>query len=118
MTLFTPPIAILRPPRVMPLLAARAASAIRRLRQLLTNWRHRHAAVTLVRADEHVLSDLGLSRGDVSDAFSGPPWEDPTVLLRARALERRLDRHRVSHGFPAPDDFRRPPADRPSRLTV
>lgn len=124
MTLFAPPIATARLPRVVPLLAAAMASIAHRLTRFLTARRHRQEAVLLARADEHVLADLGLSRGDVSDAFSGPPWEDPTVLLRARALERRLARHRVSLGFPPPapssqqDAVRRPPADRPVRMTL
>lgn len=121
MTLFAPPIATERLPRVVPLLAALMAWAGQRLARLLTGWRRRHEAAMLVRADEHVLADLGISRADVNDAFSGPPWQDPTVLLRARALERRLSRHRVSHGFPSQpsqqEDFYRPRADRPPRLT-
>jgi hypothetical protein len=33
------------------------------------------------------------------DAYSESLWEDPTTLLRARALERRLARHGISHGL-------------------
>ena len=36
-----------------------------------------------------MLADLGISRSDLRDAFSEPFWEDPTALLRERALERR-----------------------------
>jgi len=43
----------------------------------------------------------------VRDAFSEPFWEDPTALLRERAIERRLHR-----------GFRRPRTDRPARETV
>jgi uncharacterized protein YjiS (DUF1127 family) len=125
MTTLTPPLAIVRLPRFVILLAAVSAAVVQRITRLRNGWRRRHEAVMLVRADEHILADLGICRGDVHDAFSGPPWQDPTVLLRTRALERRLSRHRVAHAFPSPtptssserDVFRRPPTDRPSRLT-
>jgi len=120
MTSFTPPFAIARLPRFVPLLAAIAVSVVQRIARLRNGRRHRHDAGMLVRADEHILADLGICRGDVHDAFSGPPWQDPTVLLRTRALERRLSRNRVAHGFAPPeltstsaqDAFRRPIARR------
>ena len=37
-----------------------------------------------------MLADIGITRADVRDAFSEPFWDDPTALLRERALERRL----------------------------
>jgi hypothetical protein len=58
---------------------------------------------------------MGLTRADVSDAFSEPFWEDPTALLRERAIERRLNRPRV----PATQaGFQRPATNRPARQTV
>jgi hypothetical protein len=36
-----------------------------------------------------MLADIGITRADVRDAFSEPFWDDPTALLRERALERR-----------------------------
>ena len=39
-----------------------------------------------------MLADIGLTRADLRDAFSEPFWEDPTALLRERALERRVSR--------------------------
>jgi len=38
-----------------------------------------------------MLADIGITRADVRDAFSEPFWDDPTALLRERALERRLN---------------------------
>ena len=98
MTLLTASLAAHRPlSRSVATGAARALSA----------WRYRRDAMRLAAADDRMLADLGLARGDLDDALSGPPWEDPTVLLRTRALERRLGRHRVAHGFPP-----RPPIPR------
>ena len=42
--------------------------------------------------DRHMLADIGITRADLRDAFSAPFWEDPTALLRERALERRVNR--------------------------
>ena len=42
--------------------------------------------------DRRMLADIGLTRSDLNDAFSEPFWEDPTALLRERAIERRLNR--------------------------
>ena len=42
-----------------------------------------------------MLEDIGITRADVNDAFSSPFWEDPTSLLRERAIERRMNRARV-----------------------
>jgi len=93
-------------------------------RRLAQTWRNRRDAAALARLDDRMLADLGLTQGDVRDAFAGPLWHDPTNLLRARALERRLSRHRASLGLQeAPPlvpqgDFRRPLTSRPARFTV
>ena len=42
--------------------------------------------------DRHMLADIGITRSDLRDAFSEPFWDDPTALLRERAIERRLYR--------------------------
>jgi len=54
--------------------------------------RHRKQAAALAQFDRRMLADLGISRSDLRDAFSEPFWEDPTALLRERALERRWSR--------------------------
>jgi hypothetical protein len=36
-----------------------------------------------------MLADIGLTRRDVREAFSEPPWRDPTVLLVNRIARRR-----------------------------
>ena len=63
--------------------AARGASS------LLRALRNRAAAAVLARVDDRMLADIGLTRGDVRDAFAEQIWRDPTDLLRARADERR-----------------------------
>lgn len=67
-------------------------SGMRRLRKVIRARRHRRDALALAALDRRMLADMGLTRADVRDAFSEPFWEDPTALLRERALERRLYR--------------------------
>jgi uncharacterized protein YjiS (DUF1127 family) len=90
---------------------------------LVTRWlkafartrRHRREAAALAGLDRHMLADIGLNRADLRDAFSEPFWEDPTVLLRERAGERRQNRStlrasrdRVENGFHRPATNRMP----------
>jgi uncharacterized protein YjiS (DUF1127 family) len=104
---------------------ALAAATRRRLRQVAQAYRNRRDAAVLAGLDDRMLADMGLTHGDVRDAFAGPLWHDPTSLLRARALERRLSRHRVSLGLqdapplvPQEDFFQRSATSRPARFTV
>ena len=60
---------------------------------------HRRAAQALAKFDDRMLADIGLTRADLRDAYAESLWQDPTNLLRARALERRLARHGISHGL-------------------
>jgi uncharacterized protein YjiS (DUF1127 family) len=53
--------------------------------------RHRREASVLTGLDRRMLADIGITRADLHDAFSEPFWDDPTALLRERALERRLN---------------------------
>lgn len=99
MLAITPPAQTLSLPRYLhPVARAFVLMAIR-VRRIAAAWQRRREAMLLAHADDHVLADLGLSRGDVVDAFSGPPWEDPTMVLRSRALERRLSRHGIRTGL-------------------
>jgi hypothetical protein len=61
--------------------------------------KNRRDAVILAGMDEHMLADIGLTRGDVRDAFSEPVWRDPTAILVSRAHERRVNRRRTSTGL-------------------
>jgi uncharacterized protein YjiS (DUF1127 family) len=105
MLAITPSFSRLRLPRFVLWAAELLARMTRRANGLALAWMRRRETVMLARADDHILADLGLSRGDLADAFSGPPWEDPTLILRSRALERRLARHRsATLGFPLPGE--------------
>jgi uncharacterized protein YjiS (DUF1127 family) len=91
---------------------------------LVTRWvearRHRRQANVLAGFDRRMLADIGITRADVRDAFSEPFWDDPTALLRERALERRLNHavRRVGVDSAVNNGFRRLPTDRPARQTV
>ena len=106
---------------VLPVAGGTLARVFASLLALLTHWlkelarahRHRRQARQLAGLDRHMLADIGITRADLRDAFSEPFWEDPTALLRERALERRLSR--VGGAEPG---FRRPPIDRPARQTI
>jgi hypothetical protein len=78
--------------------------------------RHRRQANVLAGLDRRMLADIGITRNDLRDAFSEPFWDDPTALLRERALERRISRAVVDAGLES--GFRRPPTDRPARQTL
>ncbi|HXZ45315.1 MAG TPA: DUF1127 domain-containing protein [Pseudolabrys sp.] len=60
-------------------------------KELIRARRHRRQARLLAGLDRRMLADIGITRSDVRDAFSEPFWDDPTAILRERALERRLD---------------------------
>ena len=80
-------------------LAAIWRSFAYRAKQFERAIEHRRAAQALARFDDRMLADIGLTRADFRDPYSESLWEDPTTLLRARALERRLARHGISHGL-------------------
>ncbi|MBV8792241.1 MAG: DUF1127 domain-containing protein [Pseudolabrys sp.] len=85
---------------LVPIGAAAPARALAPVIAILGGWlkafaqarRHRAQCRALAGLDGRMLADMGISRADVRDAFSEPFWEDPTALLRERALERRLYR--------------------------
>lgn len=57
--------------------------------------KNRRDASRLAVFDDRMLADIGLTRGDLRDAFAEPVWRDPTDVLARRAAERRLNRPRV-----------------------
>ena len=85
---------------VIPVAGATLARVFASVVAMVAHWlkaiararRHRREAVALAGLDHRMLSDIGISRSDVRDAFSEPFWEDPTALLRERAVERRWGR--------------------------
>ena len=68
---------------------AAIALVVARLRALAVVFRHRHDAAVLLRFDERMLADIGLTRRDVREAFNEPVWRDPTDLLADRVAGRR-----------------------------
>ncbi len=62
------------------------------LKRLSQAQRNRREARVLAGLDRRMLADIGITRADVRDAFSEPFWDDPTLLLRERAIERRINR--------------------------
>jgi uncharacterized protein YjiS (DUF1127 family) len=93
---------------------------VRAVKAIERAMRHRRDANVLARLDRHMLADIGLTRSDVRDAFSTPLWEDPTALLRERAIERRMGRKamRAQPLTLAEAGFRQPATDRPARHAV
>jgi uncharacterized protein YjiS (DUF1127 family) len=111
---------------VLPIAGSALARGFASVLALLAHWlkqvararRHRREANILAGLDHHMLTDIGITRADLRDAFSEPFWDDPTVLLRERAIERRIGSARASRVVPVEDGFRRPPTDRPARLAM
>lgn len=102
-------------------LAVFTTALTQQLKALARARRNRKEAAALAHLDGRMLKDIGITQADLNDAFSSPFWEDPTSLLRDRAVERRLNRGlrvisparpRVETGFAVPR------LDRPSRQAV
>ena len=87
---------------------------------LVTRWLKELVEARRNRRQANMLADIGITRADVRDAFSEPFWDDPTALLRERALERRLNHAvmRVEIDAAVINGFRRLPTDRPARQTI
>ena len=75
-----------------------AGIVVDRARQVFRFFKNRHDAVMLASLDDRMLADIGLTRGDVRDAFSEPVWRDPTAILVSRVHERRINRRRTGLG--------------------
>ena len=85
-------------------LIALAGIVVRRLREFAVSAKHRHDAATLAGLDDRMLADIGLTRGDLRDAFAQPLWQDPTVVLMSRVGERRASRQRTARAPAATQD--------------
>ena len=106
--------------RALLALVALVASWLKRLSRARQN---RRQATVLAGLDRHMLADIGITRADVRDAFSEPFWDDPTALLRERALERRMNRaiarvHSEPRAESVENGFHRPATDRPARQAI
>jgi uncharacterized protein YjiS (DUF1127 family) len=76
-----------------------AGAAWAGVKTLAKSFEHRRDAAFLAQLDDRMLADIGLTRGDLRDALSEPPWRDPTALLVVRAGERRAHRRRAGSGL-------------------
>jgi uncharacterized protein YjiS (DUF1127 family) len=111
---------------VLPIAGGTLVRAFASLLALVTYWlkqlaqarRNRRDAQVLAGLDRHMLADIGITRADLRDAFSEPFWDDPTALLRERAIERRLRVPRALRAGEVENGFRRPPTDRPARQAM
>jgi uncharacterized protein YjiS (DUF1127 family) len=110
-------------------LAALATRARRGIKLFAKRLQDRRDVTQLAEFDDRMLRDIGLTRGDVRDAFSGPPWRDPADMLAQRAAERRIMQQRAkpvcatadrppSPLFTAPPVRCYPPADRSARYLM
>jgi uncharacterized protein YjiS (DUF1127 family) len=110
-------------------LAALGARAERGLKRRAKWMQNRRDAVRLADLDARMLADIGLSRGDLRDAYAEPLWRDPTDILARRAAERRVGRQRATLNcvkavrpptplVAAPPVRCYPPLNRPARYLV
>ncbi len=74
--------------------APRLAPSLARIAKAAADWprrmiERRRLMLTMAGLSDHELSDIGLSRTDVSDAMATHFAEDPSTLFVARREERR-----------------------------
>jgi len=84
-------------PSSFALILAGVTAAIRKVGRVL---KHRQDAAILAGFDDRMLSDIGLTRSDLRDAYAEPLWRDPTWILAKRARERQVNRPVIT--LPAP----------------
>jgi uncharacterized protein YjiS (DUF1127 family) len=108
---------------VLPIAGGTLVRALLALVALVASWlkrfsrarQNRRQATVLAGLDRHMLADIGITRADLRNAFSEPFWDDPTALLRERAIERRLAFPRATRPVAVENGFRRPPIARRAR---
>ena len=111
---------------VLPIAGGTLVRALLALVALVASWlkrfsrarQNRRQAAMLAGLDRHMLADIGITGADLRDAFSEPFWDDPTALLRERAIERRMGFPRATRPVAVENGFRRPPTDRPARMAM
>ena len=87
------------PSQLVRMVTVVAGIVMARARQIAQVVKNRRDAATLAGLDDRMLSDIGMTRGDLRDAYSEPVWSDPTAVLVRRAHERRIHRRRTSAGL-------------------
>jgi uncharacterized protein YjiS (DUF1127 family) len=71
---------------ILAIVAAAGAAVVTRIRV----WKNRRDVARLLEWDAHMLSDIGLTQGDVYCAMAARVDEDPSVQLSMFAMERRF----------------------------
>ena len=59
----------------------------RKIQETFASWKDRRQIATLVDFDDHMLSDIGLTRRDVREALELPFSHDPGRELQIRATQ-------------------------------
>jgi uncharacterized protein YjiS (DUF1127 family) len=75
-------------PAARPAFLARGINAVS---QLVRSWKNRRAFYRLGDMSDAELADIGLTRGDLHVALTGPFGLDPTTRLRSIADERAIE---------------------------
>lgn len=57
--------------------------------RVIKAWLRRREIMTLTEWDDHMLRDIGITRGDLHAAFASPAATDPSLRLSVMAVERR-----------------------------
>jgi len=65
------------------------AKVAARLRSVWRAWRNRRQVMPLLAFDDRMLSDIGLTRSDVTGALALPAGDDPSLRLARASRERR-----------------------------
>lgn len=68
---------------------AAVRGAVARVKAMVRAWQNRRDVRMLLEFDDRMLSDIGLTRTDVTSALASPPDVDPSRRLRVMAVERR-----------------------------
>lgn len=76
-------------PATAPRLTFGVAYLVKRMAKSWGTWKNRRMMTKLVTLDDHMLKDIGLTRGDVRLASALPYSDDPTARLRVLSVERR-----------------------------
>ena len=87
------------PSQLVRMVNAVAGIVVARTREFFQLIKNRRDAAVLAGLDDRMLADIGLTRGDLRDAYSEPVWRDPTAVLVSRSHERRINRRRVGIGL-------------------
>ena len=70
------------------MLNAAVLAIVKRASAVWNFWSYRRTMTQLVTLDDHMLQDIGVTRGDIRRSATLPYSDDPTTQLRILAMER------------------------------